>query len=105
MYEIKQETLDFAYKPFDVVTNDGGAVGFISEVSVNSSQPSPEQQIGYHVVWLVGAETKVAWFSHQELTWHANIFVEIAKANCHPSSSNAVYVETLLNSRRKNNND
>ena len=56
MYEIKQETLNNAYKPFDVVTNKNGDVGFIQEVSVNDCQDEPSRQISYAVNWLVGDE-------------------------------------------------
>ncbi len=97
MYEITKETLVWAYKPFDVVTNKGGDVGFIQEVSVNDCQDSPEHQISYAVNWLVGNEYKHAWFDHEELTVHCNLFVKIAESSCHPAGGGAESVRSLFN--------
>lgn len=94
----KQEKLDKAYsvalKPYDVVTNASGDVGFIQEVSINEGQPS--YPVSYAVNWLVGDETKHAWFEAQELTVHSNILVKIAESSCHPSGRNSSYVSELI---------
>lgn len=96
MYEILEETLKNAYKPYDVVSDSKGNVGFISEVSVNSGQSKPEYQISYCVNWMVGDNRKYAWFNHCELTKHCNIFVKIAEQSCHPFGSNASKVKNLF---------
>jgi hypothetical protein len=82
MYEITDKTLKNAHKPFDIVTNKNNDVGFIKEVSLNTCQPNPIHQVQYSVHWIIGSETKCAWFDHCELTYHANLFVEIAKVSC-----------------------
>ncbi len=101
MYEIKQETLNNAYKPFDVVTNKNGDVGFIQEVSVNDCQDEPSRQISYAVNWLVGDEYKHACFDHEELTLHCNIFVKIAEIACHPFGDNSSKVQSLFNAMNR----
>lgn len=101
MYKIKQKTLNNAYKPFDVVTNRKGDVGFIQEVSVNDCQPDPKHQIRYAVKWLVGHEYKHAWFVHKELTMHCNLFVKIAESACHPMGRNESKVQSLFNAMNR----
>ena len=101
MYEIKQETLINAYKPFDIVTNKNGDVGFIQEVSVNDCQDEAKHQISYAVNWLVGDEYKHAWFSHDELTMHCNLFVKIAESACHPMGRNESKVQILFNAMNR----
>ena len=101
MYEVTQETLDNAYKPFDVVTNGNGDVGFIQEVSVNDCQDIPENQIRYAVNWLVGKENKRAWFDHHELTLHCNLLIKIAESACHPMGHNSGHVQKLFNSMNR----
>lgn len=97
MSEVTNKTLQWAYKPFDIVTDEKGNVGFIQEVSVNSCQDTPNSQISYAVSWLVGDNYKHAWFDHDELTKHCNLFVKIAEASCHPSGSNSYSVQSLFN--------
>jgi len=58
MSEVTRETLNWAHKPFDVVTDSHGNVGFIQEVSVNECQDDPNSQISYAVNWMVGNSTK-----------------------------------------------
>jgi hypothetical protein len=94
MYEVLDKTLKKAFKPYDVVTNSNGDVGFIQEVSVNDCQPEP-YQISYAVNWLVG-KAKHAWFDHNELTKHSNLFVKIAESSCHPSGRNENHVKRLF---------
>lgn len=101
MYEVKKSTLEWAYKPFDIVTNEEGDVGFIQEVSVNSCQDEPEHQISYAVKWIVGHETKHAWFNHDELTYHCNIFIKIAESACHPMGRNEYSVQSLFNAMNR----
>ena len=101
MNEITEETLNWAYKPFDVVTNDDGGVGFIQEVSVNRCQGDKVHQISYAVNWLTGNGYKHAWFRHAELTMHCNLFIKIAESACHPSGGSSESVQTLFNSMNR----
>lgn len=109
MNTIKKETLNWAYKPFDVVTNsdkgklkfgDAMDVGLIREVNVNNCQDEPKHQITYAVNWLILNDRKLvksAWFDHDELTYHCNLLIEIAKMACHPFGHNKEHVQTLFN--------
>lgn len=99
------ETIKWAYKPFDVVTNSNGDVGFIQEVSVNDDQDEKVHQISYAVRWLVGDEYKSAWFSHGELTAHCNLFVAIAECSCHPSGGSSSSVRLLMNNMENKPNE
>ena len=96
MYEVSEESYKKALKPFDVVTDKVGNVGFVKEVSVNNCQTSFEHQISYAVTWLVGTNSKVAWFDHSELKKHCNIMAKLAENSCHPFGHNARQVETLF---------
>lgn len=99
MPEVSDETIRLAYKPFDVVSDEKGNVGFIQEVSVNHCQPDPKNQIQYCVHWMrwiIGTNIKSAWFDHGELTRHCNLFAEIAKCVCHPHGGNSEYVDRLM---------
>lgn len=96
MYRITDDTLHRAYKPYDIVTNKHGDVGFIQEVSVNACQSDPAHQISYAVHWLTGNEYKHAWFSHGELTQHCNLFIEIARVSCHPSGDGGHGIKLLF---------
>jgi len=62
MYIVQKEILRMAHKPFDLVTDRQGSVGFISEVDINNCQPGPKNQISYSVIWLIGKQSKVAWW-------------------------------------------
>lgn len=97
MFKVTEETLEKAHKPFDLVSTPNGSVGFIQETSVNSCQASPEHQISYSVHWLIGKETKSSWWSTDELLFHGNLFIEIAKCMVHPMSDSAKYVQSLFN--------
>jgi hypothetical protein len=97
MSEVTKETLEWANKPFDIVTNEKGNVGFIQEVSVNDCQSTPESQISYAVNWMVGDNYKHAWFDHDELTVHGNILIKIAECACHPMGHNDSSVQKLFN--------
>ena len=101
MYKVTKETLKKAYKPYDVVTNENGDVGIIQEVSVNSCQESFDWQISYAVNWIIGNESKHAWFHHKELIRHSNIFEEIAKMSCHASGNSENSIEDLFNNWEK----
>lgn len=96
MYKVKNEALKKCHKPFDVVTNKDGDVGFIEEVNVNSCQEDHDFRISYSVNWMVGNKNKHAWFMHDELTAHCNIFVEIAKASCNSHGNNSRFVESIF---------
>lgn len=91
------EAFKKAYKPYDIVSDQNGNVGFIQEVSINSGQVTPECQLSYAVNWLYGNNSKHAWFSHKELTVHCNLFVKIAEISTHPMGHNACDVKRLLN--------
>lgn len=96
------EAVKKAYKPFDVVTCADGSVGFIQEVSINGSQSHIKHQLSYAVHWFVGEETKYAWWDHEELSLHCNLFVEIAKTMCHPFGSNKEFVSKLFSTPSQN---
>lgn len=93
MYEISEETLKNCYKPYDIVTDKNGNVGFIQEVSFNTCQPE-EYQKPYAVNWITGDNTKHAWFDHSELKYHCNLFVKIAESSCH--AFNPMWVQKLM---------
>lgn len=97
MYDVTGETLDRSYKPFDVVTNNKGDVGIIQEVGINDCQEGFDNQISYAVKWIIGDETTYAWFGHEELTLHGNLFIIIAEMSCHPSGCNEYSVQKLFN--------
>lgn len=96
MNEVTKETLTKAYKPFDIVTNKSGAVGFIQEVNVNKCQHGFDDQISYAVNWLIGKD-KYAWFTHKDLTSHCNLFVKFAESACNPCGSSNTIVKHLFN--------
>lgn len=97
MFKITEKTLKESLKPYDVVTDKYGNVGFIREVNVNSGQEEPHQ-ISYSVEWMVGLGDKNAWFIDKELTRHCNIFIKIAECSCHPFGNSARRVEELFKS-------
>lgn len=95
---IEEKTLKNSYKPYDFVSHFSGAVGFIQEVSVNACQDEPEHQTEYAIVWLINDKNlHTAWHKHSDLTLHANLFIEIAKASCHPMGNSERYVKQLFN--------
>lgn len=96
MSKVAKETLRWAYKPFDLVADKKGNVGFIQEVSVNNCQETPNAQISYAVNWMIGNNDKYAWFLHKELTVHGNILIKIAECACHPMGNNARSVQNLF---------
>lgn len=102
MYKVAQETLDWAHKPFDIVSDGEGSVGFVQEVSVNSCQESKESQISYAVNWFYGSNGKFAWFGHEELTVHGNLFVKIAESTCSPHGRNDRWVSKLMKMEHDN---
>ena len=95
MFKVEKETLETAYKPYDVVSDCYGNVGFVQEVSILDSQPT-QNQVSYVVNWLTGDRTKMAWFKHKELRYHCNIFVKIAESSCHPAGRSGKWVIELL---------
>jgi len=105
MNNVKIETIKNTYNPFDIVTNSKGDVGYISEVNINDCQPEEKDQISYAVNWLVGNELKRAWWDHDELTAHCNLFVEIAGEACHPSGGGQHKIPLLFNNWNDNNYD
>jgi len=103
MSEVTEETLEWAHKPFDIVTDEKGNTGFIQEVNVSSCQDSQEAQISYAVNWMVGGNNKHAWFNHSELTVHGNILIKIAECACHPMGNNGSSVQKLFNAMNRVN--
>ena len=98
MSKITKETLQWAHKPFDIVTL-GTSVGFIREVSLNDSQDEPRYQVQYSVYWIVEDNPGTlhnAWFDHSELNRRGNLFVSIAECACHPGGTNRRHVQKLL---------
>lgn len=95
MSEISDKTLKEAYKPYDIVSDKDGNVGFIYETNMNDCQPEGDQ-ISYAVEWLFGKGEKSAWYYHSELTRHCNLFVKIAECSCHPFGNNKRKVERLM---------
>lgn len=78
---------DDYYKPYDIVSSTFGAVGFIQEVNVNSKT--------YAVNWFFGG-LKYAWWKHDELTRHCNMFVKIAESSCNVNGNCKEYVSQLM---------
>ena len=97
MYKVEKETLKKAYKPFDVVSDKNGSVGYIRETNVNNCQESFDWQLSYAVTWLVGPTTKSAWFHHNDLTVHSNLMFSFMKDMTNNFSNSARYVEHLFN--------
>lgn len=104
MARVAESTLQWSHKPFDVVTDEAGNTGFIREVSVNECQDTPGAQISYAVEWLIGNNTRSAWFAHEELTAHGNLLLRIAECACHPMGGNHSFVKRLFNAGDDNVN-
>jgi hypothetical protein len=95
--KIEKETLQKAYKPYDVVTDIDDNVGLIQEVNINTCQSGFDSQIEYSVCWLIRkTNPKCAWFDHEELTSHCNLFFKIAENSCHPMGNNSDWVKKLF---------
>lgn len=88
-----EQLIKSAYKPFDIVTDKKNNVGFIKEVNINYDQ----NDVTYVVQWLVGYGDKDAWFNHDELTMHCNLFIKIAECSCHAFGGNKSIVKDLFN--------
>ena len=90
-----------AHKPYDVITIKGfEGVAIINETSCNSCQDGFEDQISYSVEWLTGKEHKIAWFRHDDITVHSNIFIVIAELSCHSFSASGNVKNVLGNLNR-----
>ncbi len=96
MYTISEKTMNEAYKPFDIVSIENGSVGYINEVSVNTCQDDPMEQLKYSITWLYGDNDKNAWWYGYELRYHCNLFIKIAEETCNTNSNNDKYVKTLF---------
>lgn len=90
------EAFKKAYKPYDIVSDSNDNVGFIQEVNINSGQKTPEYQLSYAVNWLTGNNTQHAWFKHDQLTKHCNLFVKIAESSVHPMGNGEANVKALM---------
>jgi len=95
MYDIS-EALNKSYKPYDIVSDKNGSVGFIQEININDCQSEIEWQLTYAVKWFYGNNRKHAWFCHEKLEKHGNIFEEIALASIHPFGTNKEYTKVIL---------
>jgi hypothetical protein len=91
-----EEAIKKSYKPYDIVSDKNGSVGFIQEVSVNDGRSNPQDQLSYAVKWFYGNNIKHAWFYHEELEKHGNIFEEIALASLHPFGTGKKYTKIIL---------
>lgn len=98
MAEITEKSLKRAYKPYDIVTDDVGNVGFIKETSLNEAQTEFNHQVTYSVEWLVvkTGHPKNAWWQHEDLRCHTNMFKEIAKVSCHDMGYSSHSVDKLF---------
>ena len=85
-----------ALKPFDVVTDEEGGVGFIQEVSLNEDQEDCDSPFEYSVIWLTGDNDRNAWFDHEELEPQCNLFIKLAEAMCHPMGDSVDDVQPLF---------
>jgi len=94
-YKITANTIKEAHKPFDVVTDRSGNVGFINEVSCNECQPE-HSQVSYSVIWMIGHGDKTAWYKHGELDKHCNLFVMIGEGMCHPMGNSKKFVKRFF---------
>ena len=97
MYEVTEETIKKAYKPFDFVESEKGSLGYIKEVSINHCQEGFDNQVGYSVNWIKNVDNEHnAWWSHENLKVIGNMFKEIAKSSCHAFSDNDKYIDRLM---------
>lgn len=101
MPEIEDSTLERVYKPYDIVSDIEGNVGFIQEVSINKCQEGFDDQVSYAVNWLKGRGVKHAWYRHEELDRHCNLFVKIAEVSCHPYGAGSQSVKLLFSNMRE----
>ena len=90
MDKISEAILKEAYKPYDIVTDKEGNVGFIRETDIR------QHSAAYDVEWIVGTGEKNAWYNHSELKKHCNFFVKIAECACNHFSNNREKVKTLM---------
>lgn len=87
-----------ARKPFDIVKHQNGAIGFITEVNINSSQSELEHQLSYSIYWLCGSDLHYAWWKHTNahLTFHENLFEAISMCMAHPFGSGRESLKKIL---------
>ena len=95
MYDVS-EAINICYKPYDIVSDRDGNVGFIQEVNINHSQPNIKDQYSYAVNWFYG-NNRFAWFDHDELKKHCNFFEKIAECSCHPFGQSKNYISRIMN--------
>jgi len=81
------------FKPYDIVTDEDGNVGFIQEVSISDCR----NYASYAVNWLTGRNFKHAWFGYNELKRQGNLFVKIAEASCNAAGTSERDVKYILN--------
>ena len=96
MSEILPETIKNTHNPLDIVTDKDGNVGLIQEVSLNDCQVTPKHQVSYSVTWLTGNNGIHAWFYHDDLKRHCNLFEKISEMACHPMGRNERHVKKLF---------
>jgi len=93
--KIPENILKEAFKPYDIVTDSYGCVGFINEVHINTCQPEP-YPVSYSVEWLVGRIGGSSWYEHYELKKHCNLFVKIAECSCNKFGNNGKKVSEIM---------
>jgi hypothetical protein len=100
---ISAATLAKALRPFDVVQNKEGSVGYICEVQLNSCQVGFDDQVSYAVNWLVTApgDNKHAWWDHDDLYPKGNLMESIATQMCHPFGQSRENVGRLFTAGRE----
>jgi len=96
MNEITEETLSKVHRPFDFVMSKKGGFGYIQEVSINECQEGFDNQVSYSVNWIISKDEKNAWWDHEDLTVHGNMFKELAKCACHPFGSNKLMIDKIM---------
>ena len=96
-HKAKMSVIEKSYKPYDIVSDEVGNVGFIQEVNLNISNGFSS----YSIEWLVireGRSPKSAWWDHRHLVKHCNMFTKIAEVSCHPMGSGSKDVVDLMGS-------
>ena len=76
--KITDDIIKKSFKPYDIVSDKTGSLGFIQDVNFNRYQPE-EFQVSYSIHWVMGKGDRHSWYDHDDLTRHGNVFIEIAK--------------------------
>jgi hypothetical protein len=82
-YPIIKEEYERCYKPFDIVQDEIGNVGFIESVNFNTCNKVGDRY-SYSICWIIGTSHS-AWHHHESLKKHCNLMIKIAVSMCCPS--------------------